>query len=243
MKAALAWVLSVVSCLSTMAAALAPAAAMGAAPPINSVGPVLDPIAGESVDAADRDLLPAARHLGDVADMWFLTLTNMQVTSGGLELFDPMAVSAHGLSWAHVHTRLGVLDITDPARAGQALVQVPYDAWDTLTWRSLWTDQPGFTYGLRWPDPAQARTHDVRVKLRYGGDVGGGAWIPRHLFDRDPAFGDGAPTNRRALRDAYEAVVVAHTHLPSGPIASGARGIGPHPSLSYPHPPETALSA
>ena len=200
-------------------------AALGAVAPASVVGPVLDPIAGESVDATDRALLPAARHLGDVADMWFVALTNMQTTSGGLELFDPMAISAHGLSWTHVHTRLGVLDITDPARAGQPLVHVPYDAWDTLTWKTLWTDQPGFTYGLRWPDATQKRTHDVQVKLRYGKEVGGGAWIPRHVFDRDPAFSEGAPHARRALRGAYEAVLVANTHIPTGPVRIVLEGL------------------
>lgn len=187
---------------------------------------MLDPLQGEQVTAADRTLLPAARHIGDVADMWFIALMNTQTSGAGIELFDPQALSAHGGSWTQVHTRLGMLDISDPARPGQPLVHVPFDAWDTVTWQSLWTDRPGFTYQLKFPQVTDAQpVHDVRVTARYGRDVGGGAWVPRHVFDRDPATDNGAPSERRALQGAYEASVVANTRLASGPLRLVVEGI------------------
>ena len=49
-----------------------------------TMGPVLDPIAGEHVGVAERKILPAARHLGSIADLWFVQVVNMQNSGAGI---------------------------------------------------------------------------------------------------------------------------------------------------------------
>ena len=184
-------------------------------PAQRSVGPLLDPIAPQRVGAEEHRLLPALRGLGAMADMWFAEAVNLQEGAGGIALFDPDRNSAHGLSWTQMHVRLGALSIVDPARPGQALFDVPYDAWETFSLQALWSDQPGFTWDVS--PRAQAST-EARAWVRGGGAVDGGAWVPRGLFDRDPAFATGAPTQRRALTQAWEGAVQGTYATPWGPV-------------------------
>lgn len=179
------------------------------------MGPLLDPIAPEVVGAQYHRLLPALRGLGAMADMWFVEAVNLQEGAGGIALFDPDRNSAHGLSWTQMHVRLGALSIVDPARPGQPLFDVPYDAWQSLRLQPLWSDQPGFTWEV---SPQADAPTEARVWLRGGGSVGGGVWVPRGWFDRDPAFATGAPSQRRALEQAWEGAVQGTYATPWGPL-------------------------
>ena len=180
-----------------------------------AVGPELDPIAGEWVGPEARRLLPAPRHLGSVADLWFVDLVSLQMGGGGIDLFDPLALSAHGRASSQMHYRLGDLDISDPARPGTALLDVPHDSWQRLAFRSLWTAQPGFTWEVGLADEAPT---GAWAALRYGAPVGGGVWFPRHLFDRDPGFAWGVGRNRRALTRAREVTGAINLRPAWGPL-------------------------
>ncbi|MEE8408101.1 MAG: hypothetical protein V3T05_00720, partial [Myxococcota bacterium] len=165
-----------------------------------AVGPVLDPMEGEVLLAADRDLLATGRHIGDVADHLFLIVDSMQNPGGSMALFDRLYVSSHGRSWSQQHFMLNDFEITDPARPGSPLVQIPHDAWQALEYRSLWTDRPGFTWRV---DP-RLGSAGVRAAAVGGAGVGGGEWIPPGVFDREPATRSGSPPERRSLAGAFE---------------------------------------
>ena len=168
-----------------------------------AVGPQLDPIVGETVGRTEQRVLPSGRHLGAIADLWLPNVVSMQVGGAGIDLFDPLYLSVHGRAWTQMHYRLGMLDITDPARPGHALLDVPQDAWQRLQLQSLWSSQPGFTWDLALPAGAPA---GAWLGLRAGRPLRGGVWFPRHIFDRDPGFAWGVPTERRALDPARELV-------------------------------------
>ena len=163
------------------------------------MGPILDPIAGDRIGRAELGCLPSGRHLGAVFDVWFNRVTNQQVRGGGIAFFDPLRLSAHGRSWRQTRFHLNGVDITDPARPGEPLFELPYAAWDGLEYRSLWTARPGVNLDLRAESPDAWRLTGAT-----GWNVGGGSWIPRGLFDREPATEHGATSERRRLGPVVE---------------------------------------
>ncbi len=164
------------------------------------VGPLADPELGKRLDAGDRELLPSARSLPSIADLWFAEVTSLQPTTD-LGHFDAPYTSAHGRSWAQQRYFLNGVEATDPARPGQPLFTVPYLAWDELRHASLFTALPGWSFEIS-PEGAGAS-----LAFGTGGDVGGGTWVPRGLMDREPATHKGAPHERRRLQLPLELTV------------------------------------
>lgn len=163
------------------------------------IGPTLDPIAGQRVSRDELDCLPSGRHLGAVVDVWFNQIINQQVSGGGMAFFDPVRFSSHGRSWRQTRFHLDGIDITDPARPGEPLFELPYAAWDGLAYQSLWTARPGVNLDFRADAPTP-----WMVAAATGADVGGGTWLPNGLFDREPATAFGATPERRRLRPVAE---------------------------------------
>ncbi len=164
-----------------------------------TLGPTLDPIGGERIGRVELSCLPSARHLGAVFDVWFNHVVNQQIGGGGMAFFDPLRLSSHGRSWRQTRFHLNGVEITDPARPGEPLFELPYAAWDGLEYRSLWTARPGIDLDFRAETP-------TRWLLRgaTGMNIGGGTWIPRGLLDREPATEHGATPERRRLRAVAE---------------------------------------
>ena len=162
-------------------------------------GPTLDPIAGERVGRDELSCLPSGRHLGAVFDVWFNHVINQQISGGGMAFFDPLRLSSHGRSWRQTRFYLDGIEITDPARPGEPLFELPYAAWDGLAYRSLWTARPGVDLDFRAETPTKWLLTGAT-----GRDVGGGTWIPRGLLDREPATEHGATPERRRLRTVAE---------------------------------------
>ena len=162
-------------------------------------GPVLDPVAGSTVRTEDREILPSSRHLGSVADLWFVEIVNMQQGGAGIATFDPLYFTSHGRSWTQNTYELDGLDITDPFLFGRPILHLPQRAWSSLHYRSLNTSRPGFAWRTEIPKGLQ-----TGVRLGGGGAVGGGLWLPHGFFDRDPATGFGATSDRRALEQGFE---------------------------------------
>ena len=164
-----------------------------------TVGPALDPIAGEVVDPRTRRQLPSGRHPGSTADLWFVNLVNQQFAGGGMAFFDPLRVSAHGRSWTQMHFFLNGFDVTDPARPGTPLVVVPHHAWDSMRSTSLFASRAKLAFSFR------PEAHPVpRFGLGYGKHIGGGTWVPRGLMDREPGVAGGPLGPRRRLERAGE---------------------------------------
>jgi hypothetical protein len=188
-----------------------------AAPPV----PVaeLDAQRGVTVTVLDKALLPSSRSQGGVADIWLVEVMTLQHGRGDVARFDPLRLSAHGRSYMQLSTTLNGLDITDPARPGEPLLAVPFEAWDSVTFTSLYTSTPGFHYRVA---PREALTG--RLVGGTGGDVGGGLLIPSGLMDREPATRAGAPTERRELVRPIEVTVDAGVGAQGG----GVRVIGEH---------------
>ena len=162
-------------------------------------GPRIDPIAGDDIGRDALSCLPSSRHLGAVLDVWFNRVISQQVGGGGMAFFDPVRLSSHGRSWRQTRFHLNGIDITDPARPGEPLFELPYDAWDGVAYRSLWTARPGVDVSFRAEAP-----DTWRLTGAAGQDVGGGTWIPGDLFDREPATEHGATAERRRLRAVGE---------------------------------------
>ena len=158
-------------------------------------GPLLDPIIGDRIGRDDLSCLPSGRHLGTVFDVWFNNVVNQQIAGGGMAFFDPLRLSSHGRSWRQTRFHLNGVEITDPARPGEPLFELPYAAWDGLAYRSLWTARPGVDLDFRAETPDKWQLTGAT-----GQDVGGGTWIPRGLLDREPATEHGATSERRRLR-------------------------------------------
>lgn len=163
-------------------------------------GPVLDPIKGGEVTAGDRALLPSGRHLGSVADIWFVQIVNMQIDGAGMAQLDPLYLSSHGRSRTQMHFLLNGVDISDPARPGRPLLEVPFELWDRLRYRSLWTEAPGF----QWHVDLQQPKLEARARAGTGLPLGGGTWVPAGFMDREPATAHGATGERRELRNPIE---------------------------------------
>lgn len=162
-------------------------------------GPKLDPIAGDQIGRDTLRCLPSSRHLGGVLDVWFNRVISQQVGGGGIAFFDPVRFSSHGRSWRQTRFHLNGIDITDPARPGEPLFELPYDAWDGLAYRSLWTARPGVDVSFRAEAP-----NTWRLNGSTGQNIGGGTWIPSGIFDREPATEYGAATERRRVRAVGE---------------------------------------
>ena len=139
--------------------------------------------------------LPSGRYLGAVFDRWFNTVINQQFTGGGMAFFDRLRLGSHGRSWRQTRFHLNGIEITDPARPGEPLFELPYAAWDGLSYRSLWTARPVVDLDFGAEAPAK-----WQVTGATGQEVGGGTWIPRGLLDREPATEYGASSERRRLR-------------------------------------------
>ncbi len=163
-----------------------------------AVGPLFDPIAGTRTSAADRALLPSGQHLGYLADVWLVDVLSLQQNGGAIALFDRLWLSAHGRAWTETRYFLNDVDITDPARPGSPLVELPHEAWDTLTHQSLWTAAPGFYWRLEPPKGSAAR-----VQGSGGRPVGGPLLLPAGFMNREPATLAGAPRDRRELESGY----------------------------------------
>ena len=163
------------------------------------VGPALDPIRGQRVGREELACLPSGRHLGAVFDVWFNQVISQQTTGGGIAFFDPLRLSSHGRSWRQTRFHLDGIDITDPARPGAPMFELPYAAWEGLTYQSLWTARPGVNLDFRADTPSAWRLSGAT-----GADVGGGTWLPGGLFDREPATDFGATPERRRLRPQAE---------------------------------------
>ena len=162
-------------------------------------GPTLDPIAGERIGRDELSCLPSGRHLGAVFDVWFNHVITQQSSGGGMAFFDPLRLSSHGRSWRQTRFHLDGIEITDPARPGEPLFELPYAAWDGLAYRSLWTARPGVDLNFGAETPAKWLLTGATGK-----DIGGGTWIPRGLLDREPATEHGATPERRRLRAVAE---------------------------------------
>ena len=174
-----------------------PPAANGCAQ--GTLGPTLDPIEGQRIGRNALSCLPSGRHLGAVFDVWFNQVINQQISGGGMAFFDPLRLSSHGRSWRQTRFHLDGIEITDPARPGEPLFELPYAAWDGLAYRSLWTARPGVDLDFRAETPTTWLLAGAT-----GQDVGGGTWIPSGLLDREPATEHGATPERRRLSPVAE---------------------------------------
>lgn len=162
---------------------------------------------GAQVHKVERAELPNARHTSDVLDVMFIAPVGAQIGGSGLDLFDPARVAVHGRSVTQLRYAWGAVDITDPARPGQPLVDMPIGAWDHLVLHALWSERPGVIFLSPTQRSADGPQHPlVRVQgSQSNGDVGGGLWWPNSWFDRNDARDFGAPSTRRALTLAREA--------------------------------------
>ncbi|MBN1961144.1 MAG: hypothetical protein JW841_09370 [Deltaproteobacteria bacterium] len=170
--------------------------------------PFIDPINGEILERSTLLTLPSGHHLGWQADHQFPSIINVQPGDGGLSRFDRLTISAHGRSVTQLRLVLNSLDITDPARAGTALIEIPEGIWDTLTHRSLWTSQPGFAWQIT---TTQENRQRYSANVIVGRELGGSTWIPKNFMDREPATDSGAPSARRGLDDVRAAQIYAAT--------------------------------
>ena len=164
-------------------------------------GPALDALEGSTATAEDRRWLPSGRNISHVTDLWFVDIVNLRASGAGISTFDAPALSSHGWSWTEMRYSLGGIDITDPARPGTPLLEMPHGLWQSLHYQSLWARGPQLSWDAR-------RTTDdpgVRARGNFGGELGGGTWVPRKFMDREPAVPHGATTTRRAVVQALEA--------------------------------------
>lgn len=163
------------------------------------VGPTLDPLDGSTVLQLDREWLPQTRQLANLADFWFIEVVNMQNSGGGIATFDPQYTASHGRSRTLTGHYWNGANVTDPARPGEPLMQLPYFAWDAIRYESLSSTEPGFH--LRF-DPTQESVAWARGSA--GANVGGPLFIPAGFMDREPSFPFGASPTVRELDRASE---------------------------------------
>lgn len=181
------------------------------------VGPILDPVQGSTILATDALLLPSGEHLSSMADLWLVEVTNLQQSGAQSARLDPVRLSAHGHSFKQWRFLIDGIDITDPSQPGSPLVQLPMGAWQSLTFRSLWTASPHTAWRLSpalRPSSATpesdatsapgAQTVATQVRIQGSHILGGGTWIPRGFMDREPAIDHGATPIRRGLRRGGE---------------------------------------
>ncbi len=163
------------------------------------VGPTLDLLDGSTVLRADREWLPQTRQLANLADFWFIEVVNMQNSGGGIATFDPQYTASHGRSRTLTGHYWNGMNVTDPARPGEPLIQLPYYAWDAIRYESLSSTEPGFH--LRF-DPTQESLAWARGGT--GANVGGPLFIPEGFMDREPSFNFGASPTVRELNRSNE---------------------------------------
>ncbi len=176
-------------------------------------GPVLDPVNGAIVGTKERELLPSSGDIGSIADVWFVNIVNQQNGGAGIAVFDPLRLGYSGRSWTETRFSLGGVDISDPGRPGSAIVDVPFALWRTLRFGDLFSDSPGFDYGLG--AGVNAALPGTVTRLRLGGELGGGLAIPSGVMDREPALRTGAIAERRALVGAREVDLSGSYPLPA----------------------------
>ena len=166
-------------------------------------GPEVDLIDGAIITSDDREWLPSGRDIRSLADVWLVQVVNQQVSGSGIGRFDPIRLGFHGSSWTQTRFLLNGLEMTDPARSGSPLVELPYGAWDRLEFRYQLSEKPGFNtvYSSR------NEKNDFVGELRWGTPIGGGTWVPQGLMDREPATFHGATSTRRSLNEAIEGEV------------------------------------
>ncbi|MBI5507600.1 MAG: hypothetical protein HY903_02490 [Deltaproteobacteria bacterium] len=158
-------------------------------------GPDLDPLAGAEVSAEERALLPSGGHAASVADLWFLEVANLRTGGGALATFEAPALAAHGWSWTDMRFSVNGHDVTDPARSGVPLVEVPHSLWSRTHLQTLATDRPRWD----WQLALGAAAPEAGARLASGRSVGGPTLIPEGLMDREPALRWGATPERRSL--------------------------------------------
>ncbi len=164
----------------------------------NNTSPAVSTLEEYTLSSQKRDQLPHAYHANHWADMVFLQTVDMQYGGALLSASDTPLFSAHGRSYTQMHWLLNGLDLTDPATPGAPLLHIPNVFFDTLTFRSLWTHQPGFEWTLQ-PHPAHER---MEIRTQGGGYVGGPSWVAQGFLDRDPATSYGATSFRKRTRNA-----------------------------------------
>ena len=167
-----------------------------------TIGGMLDVLGGQTFTARDRDVLPSGHNLSEAADLWFAGVVNQTASDGGTSTFDPMRLSSQGRSWTLLRHSLNGVAMDDPGRPGSPVIDLPYSAWQTLTYRSLWTARPGFDATMH-ALPGDARD-GVWVRGSYGGEIGGPELIPRNFMNRDPATDWGASPVRRSVHGSRE---------------------------------------
>jgi len=174
-----------------------------------AVSPEGDPATGATVSASDRRLAPSGRSNASLLDLWFADTSLLLPSGGGLNMLDPPRVSARG--WSATDTTWSVLghDITDPARPGLPLIDVPLGFVRQSHWQALNIAAPNFDSDLQLQAPA------LMEHARLGGEVplGGSTWVPKHFMDREPALEWGATSTRRQLYRGYEAELSARGPL------------------------------
>lgn len=172
--------------------------------------PQIDGVAtrdGARVELQDRQELPNSRHTSDVMDATLIAPVGAQIGGGGIDMFDAVRLSVHGRSATQLRFFWGATEITDPARPGQPLVDMPIGAWNRLVLHTLWSDRPGVTFLTSTEASANSPAHPSAVVQGsiVEGDVGGGRpWWPDAWFDRNDARDFGAPNKRRALTRGKE---------------------------------------
>ncbi len=170
------------------------------------IGPNIDYFSGTSINEESISILPGGRHLNDLADVWMVQVVGLQNGVGGIGLFDPYGISGHGRAPQQLNFFLNDVNISDPARPGTPLFELPYPAWQDINFDSFWRESPGFNWSLR-PRKRQL----VGLNIGMGAPIGGKHWVPQGVLDRDPATCCGATETRRELSNAEE--FFAHTQL------------------------------
>ena len=164
-----------------------------------TLGTGVDPVVGSSLDAEERDAVPSGRHLGSLADLYFVEWVNLQTAGGGLARFDPMYLSSHGHAWNQLETSIYGLDLTDGVGPG-FLVDIPFHAWTAMHYRPIWSARPSLALDLAVRDMGES----YRFEARGGMPIGGPLLLPPAMMDREPATIKGVNPVRRELSEALE---------------------------------------
>ncbi len=162
-------------------------------------GTGVDPVVGSTLDAKERDASPSGRHLGSLADLYFVEWVNLQTAGGGLARFDPMYLSSHGHAWNQLETSVYGLDLTDGVGPG-FLVNLPFHAWTAMHYRPIWSARPSLALDL----PVRDMGSSYRFEARGGLPVDGPLFLPPSMMDREPATVKGVNPVRRELSQALE---------------------------------------
>lgn len=160
------------------------------------VGPELTNRDNSTVDQRDLQILPSSENLNNMADLWFVSVLNQRPDGAGIGTFDEWNLSSHGRSWMQTRYFLNGHDLTDPARPGNPLIDLPPSFWKTLDYQSFWTNTPGFHFLI-----GDGPTHGAQARMAWGQSIHGPTVIPQGIFDRDTAVPFGATAVRRSVGD------------------------------------------